>query len=45
LNIPARVAAELAAESDPGKVHMRLDAAIREALNATADALLAAGNE
>lgn len=42
LNIPARIAADLAAEVDPAKVYLRLDAAIREALSATSDALLAA---
>lgn len=42
LNITARIAAELAAETDPAKVARKLDAAIRQALHATADALLAA---
>lgn len=36
LNLPARLSAELAAESDAGRVHLRLEAAIREALEATA---------
>lgn len=35
LNLPARIAPELAAESDAGRVFRRLDAAIREALEAT----------
>lgn len=39
LNVPSRIAAELAAETDPGRMHMKLDAAIREALNAAADGL------
>lgn len=32
LNVPARISAELAAESDASRVHLRLDAALREAL-------------
>lgn len=44
LNLPARLAGELAAETDPARVHMRLEAALREALNATADQLAAAVN-
>ncbi len=43
LNFPARLAAELAAETDPAKVFARLDDAIREALGAAADRLEAAG--
>jgi hypothetical protein len=42
LNVPARIAAELAAESDAGKLYIRLDAALREALSASADQLMAA---
>ena len=45
LNIPARLAAELAVETDPGRLHLRLEAALREALSLTADALLANGHE
>ncbi len=41
LNIPARIAGELAAEADPVRVHIMLEAALRQALNATADELLA----
>lgn len=41
LNIPARIAGELAAEGDPVRVHIMLEAALRQALNATADELLA----
>lgn len=44
LNLPARLAGELAAESDPGRVHLRLDAAIRDALTTAADALVATVN-
>ena len=43
LNIPARVSAELAAESDAARVYSKLDAALREALNSTADRLMAVG--
>lgn len=43
LNIPARLAAELAAETDPAKLFARLDDAIREALGEAADRLEAAG--
>ncbi len=39
LNLPSRLAPELAAETDPQKVFARLDAEIRAALNAIADAL------
>jgi hypothetical protein len=39
LNVPARLAAELAAETDSTRVHLRLDGALREALEATATAL------
>jgi len=39
LNIPARLAAELAAESDANRVHARLDAELRLALEASAKAL------
>ncbi len=43
LNLPARLSAELAAETDPGKVHLRLDAEIRLALEAAAVRLADAG--
>jgi hypothetical protein len=39
LNVPSRLAPELAAETDPQKVFARLDAEIRAALHAAADAL------
>ena len=39
LNLPARISGELAAETDAAKVYIRLDAALREALNVTADML------
>lgn len=39
LNLPARLAAELAAESDPQRVYAILDDQIRAALGETADAL------
>lgn len=39
LNIPARISAELAAEPDAGRVYLRLDGALREALEATATKL------
>jgi hypothetical protein len=42
LNIPARLSAELAAESDAGTVHRRLEDALREALESTANTLDAA---
>ena len=45
LNLPARIAAELAGETDPGRVFQILDDAIREALHATADRLEAAAGE
>ena len=45
LNLPARIAGELAAESDAARVYLRLEAALREALNTTADLLLATVNE
>lgn len=41
LNLPARLAGPLAAEPDPTRVHIALDAAIREALATSADALVA----
>lgn len=44
LNIPSRLSAELAAESDAARVYLRLEAALREALNETADTLLATAN-
>ena len=40
LNIPARIAGELAALTDVGKVSVRLEAALRDALNSAADSLL-----
>jgi hypothetical protein len=43
LNLPARIAAELAAETDPAKVFARLDDEIRQALGDAADRLEAAG--
>jgi hypothetical protein len=36
LNVTARIAAELAAETDAARVHILLDAALREALNVAA---------
>lgn len=39
LNLPARISAELAAETDPGKVFALLDAEIRTALAGLADEL------
>jgi hypothetical protein len=39
LNLPARLSAELAGETDSGRVYLRLDAALREALNAAAHTL------
>lgn len=39
LNVPDRLAAELAAETDPGRVHARLDDELRSALEALAEAL------
>lgn len=42
LNIPGRLAAELAAERDAARVHHRLEDALREALESTATALDAA---
>lgn len=38
LNIATRIAGQLAAESDPARAQLLLDAALREALNVTADA-------
>jgi hypothetical protein len=43
LNLPIRLAAELAAETDPAKVFARLDDEIRQALGDAADRLEAAG--
>jgi hypothetical protein len=43
LNLPTRIAAELAAETDPAKVFARLDDEIRQALGDVADRLEAAG--
>jgi hypothetical protein len=40
LNLPARLSGELAAETDPKRVHALLDAALRECLTSTAAALL-----
>jgi hypothetical protein len=45
LNITARISAELHAEPDLIRFQIKLDGALREALNAAADALLAAGTE
>lgn len=39
LNIPARIAGELAAIADPARVSIMLDGAIRQALNEAADAV------
>jgi hypothetical protein len=39
LNIPDRIASELAVETDPGKIHARLDLELRQALGAAADVL------
>lgn len=39
LNLPARLAGELAAESDPARVHQRLDEELRLALDAVAKTL------
>lgn len=39
LNVPARLSAELAAQSDASQVYRLLDAALRQALEATASAL------
>src|SRR6185436_8411066 len=41
LNIPSRISAELAAESDPARVYSKLEAALREALVTLADELTA----
>lgn len=40
LNVTPRLAAELAAETDPARVFIILDAALREALNIAADTIL-----
>jgi hypothetical protein len=40
LNLPARLSGELAAETDAGRVYAKLDAALRQALNDAADALI-----
>jgi hypothetical protein len=42
-NIPSRIAAELAAESDPARVYSKLETALREALNVAATDLMAVG--
>lgn len=39
LNVPDRLAAELAAESDPKRIHARLDEELRSALEVIAEAL------
>jgi hypothetical protein len=39
MNVPGRIGAELAAESDAARVHVLLEAALREALETTANAL------
>lgn len=41
LNLPARLSAELAAETDANKVHLLLDRELRQALGAAADKVLA----
>lgn len=43
LNVPARIAAELAAESDASRVHVRLEAALREALVSVVSVLEGSG--
>lgn len=43
-NLPARLAGELAAETDAGRIYLALDRALREALNTTSDALMASVN-
>jgi hypothetical protein len=40
LNLPARISGELAAESDPARVQLRLEMLLRDALNAAADVLV-----
>src|SRR3990167_4848169 len=40
LNVPARIAGELAAETDPARVQLRLEVVLREALTATANLLV-----
>jgi hypothetical protein len=40
LNLPARVSGELAVETDPARVQLRLEVLLRDALNAAADALI-----
>ncbi len=42
MNVPGRVAAEIAAESDATRVHLLLEAALREALETTANTMDAA---
>jgi hypothetical protein len=44
LNVPARIAAELAAESSATRVHLRLDGALREALESVGT-VIAAGSD
>lgn len=39
MNVPGRIGAQLAAESDAGRVHVLLEAALREALETTANAM------
>jgi hypothetical protein len=41
LNLPVRVAGEIAAETDPARVQLRLEELLHEALNAAADGLMA----
>ena len=43
LNVPPRIAAELAAESNAARVHVRLETALREALASVASILDASG--
>jgi hypothetical protein len=40
LNLPARVSGELAVETDPARVQLRLELLLREALNAAADSVI-----
>lgn len=42
LNLPARIAGELAAETDTARIYALLDAALRQALSETADLLMQA---
>ncbi len=42
LSLPSKLAAELAAETDQGKLYLRLDTELRQTLEAAADKLMAA---